>query len=64
MIEKRALRERLGYLLKTKVCRAQVHDTGKESKGKSIDLHEKYISEEILEEARKRVEKEHCDRCS
>ena len=45
-------------------CRAQVHDAGKESKGESIDFHEKYISEEILKEARKGVEKEHCARCS
>ena len=35
--EKRALHERLGSLLKTKVCRAQFHDAGKESKGESID---------------------------
>ena len=35
--EKRALHERLGYLLKTKVCCAQFHDAGKDSKGESID---------------------------
>ena len=62
--EKRALRERLGYLLKTKVYRAQVYDAGKDSKGESIYLHEKYIAEENLEGARKGVEKEHCARCS
>ena len=46
---KRALCERLGSLLKTKVHRSQVHDAGKESKVESIDLHENYIAEEILE---------------
>ena len=51
-------------LLKTKVCRAQVYDTGKESKGESIDFHEKYILEEITEEERKGLEKEHCTRCN
>ena len=48
--EKRPLCGRLGYLRKTKVCRTQVHDAGKESKGESIYLHEKYIAEEITEE--------------
>ena len=37
---KQSLCECLWYLLKTKVCRAQVHDAGKESKGESVDLHE------------------------
>ena len=27
-------------------------------------FHEKYIAEDVLEEARKGVEKEHCNRCS
>ena len=54
---KRALCERLGYILSTKVFRAQVHDANKESKGESIYLHENYIAEEITEEARKGVEK-------
>ena len=62
--EKWALREHLGSLLTPKVYRAQVHDVGRESKGESIDLHEKYIAEGILEEARKGVEKEPCARCS
>jgi len=62
--EKRALRDRLEFFLKTKVCRTQKYDAGKESKGEAIDLHEKYIAEEILEEARKGVEKEHSSRCS
>ena len=62
--ERRALRERLGSLLKAKVCRAQVHDAGKNRKGESIDLHEKYTAEDILEEARKGVEKENCARFS
>ena len=34
--EKRALHECLGALLKTKICRAQFHDAGKENKGESI----------------------------
>ena len=55
--ENLALRERLGSLLKTKVCRAQVHYGRKESKGELIYLHEKYIAEEILEEERKGLEK-------
>ena len=62
--EKWALCERLGHLLKTSVCRAQVHDAGKEKKGELIDSNEKYIAEEIAEESRKGVEKEHCSRCS
>ena len=62
MIKKRALRERFGYLIKTKVYCTQVHDAGKERKLESIYLNEKYIAEEILEESRKGVEKEHCDR--
>ena len=53
-----------GSFLQTKVCRAQVHDASKESKGESIDFHEKCIAEEILEESRKGVEKEHFARCS
>ena len=64
MSEKRAQCERLGYVLKTKVCCSQVHDASKESKGESIDFHEKYIAEEIMEEERKGVEKYYCARCS
>ena len=64
MSGKRALRERLGYLLKTKVYRTQVHDSGKERKVESIYLHVKYIAEEIMEEASKVVEKDHYSRCS
>ena len=64
MNEKIALRERLGSLLKTKLCRLQVNDAGKESKGELIDFHEKYIAEEITEEARKGLENEQCSRCS
>ena len=63
MSEKRVLCERLGSLLKTKVCRAQVHDAGKDRKGESIDFHEKYMAEEITEESRKGVEKKHCASC-
>ena len=46
--EKRAPCEHLGSLLKNKACHAQIHDSGKERKGESIDLHEKYIAEEII----------------
>ena len=56
LIEKWSLRERLRYLLKTKVYRAQVRDAGKETKVESMDLHEKCIAEEILEQERKVVE--------
>ena len=42
--EKKALHECLGYILKTRVCRAQVHDAGKESKGESIYFYKKYIA--------------------
>ena len=44
-------------ILCTKVFRAQVHDANKESKGESIYLHENYIAEETLEEARKGVKR-------
>ena len=56
--EKLTLRECFGSLFKTKVCRAQVHDFGKEGKLESIDLHGKCIAEEIMEEAMKGVENE------
>ena len=47
MSEKRGLYESLGSLLTAKVCRAQVHDSSKESKGALIDFHEKYIAEKF-----------------
>ena len=53
MSEKLVLYECMGPLLNNKVCRSQIHDAGKESKGESIDLHENYIVEEIMEESRK-----------
>ena len=52
-----ALLKRFGSLLKTKACRPQVCDACNESKGEYIDLHEKYVAEEIIEEASKGVEK-------
>ena len=64
LIERRALRERLGYLLSTKVCRAQVHDASKERKLESIDFYENYIVEEMMEQARKTIENDHCASCS
>ena len=57
LIENKSLRGRLGYLLNTRVHHAQVHDAINESKGESIDFHEKYIAEEILEEAKKELKR-------
>ena len=55
--KERAIYEHLGYLFKNKVCRAQVHDIGKGNKGESIEMHENYVAEEIMEESRKGVKR-------
>ena len=64
MSEKRALYESLGYLFKTTAYCTQFYYSVKERKRELIYLHGKYITEEMMEEARKVAENENCASCS